>query len=45
MTEYELDQLCQRNPDCGCNCMSCQLFARYQRSELYGEDFDTEDDY
>ena len=22
MTEYELDRICERNPDCGCNCMS-----------------------
>ena len=29
MTEYELDELCKRNPNCGCNCMKCPLFAKY----------------
>lgn len=42
MTEYELDQQCERNPDCGCNCMKCELFAKYQRSQLGYED-DEED--
>ena len=42
MTEYELDRLFERNPDCGCNCMKCELFARYQRSELRLDDNDNE---
>lgn len=42
MTEYELDKLCERNPDCGCNCMKCPLMAKYQRSQL---GLDDEDDY
>jgi hypothetical protein len=33
MTEYELDKLCEKNPDCGCNCMKCPLFAEFQRSQ------------
>lgn len=34
MTEYELDQLCEQNPDCGGNCMGCPLFAEWWKSEL-----------
>lgn len=29
MTSYELDKICERNPDCGCNCMKCPIFAKY----------------
>ena len=29
MTEYELDKLCERNPDCDCKCIKCPLFAKY----------------
>lgn len=32
MTDYELDQICERNTDCGCNCMKCPIFAKYYRS-------------
>lgn len=32
MTEYELDQRCEKNPDCGCNCMKCELFAYYMNN-------------
>ncbi len=40
MTEYELDKICERNPDCGCNCMRCEVMARYQRSQLGMDDID-----
>lgn len=43
MTEYQLDQICSRNPDCGCNCMKCQVYAMYMRSEL-GLDKEPEDE-
>lgn len=33
MTEYELDKICEQNTDCGCNCMKCELFAEYIRSQ------------
>lgn len=33
MTEYELDQICQRTA-CDCKCMKCPLMAKFQRSEL-----------
>ena len=29
MTEYELDKKCEQNPDCGCDCMRCELFGFY----------------
>lgn len=32
MTEYELDKLCKRNPDCDCKCIKCPLFAKYVES-------------
>ena len=34
MTEYELEAICERLPDCGCDCMRCQAFAAFQRTEL-----------
>lgn len=45
MTEYELDKMCERNPDCGCDCMRCELFARYQRSELGLDKYDNDEEY
>lgn len=32
MTEYELDKMCEQQTQCDCNCMSCQLFAKYKQS-------------
>lgn len=43
MTEYELDQICQRTA-CDCKCMKCPYFAQNQREEL-GLDDDDDDDY
>lgn len=40
MTEYELDELCKKNPDCGCDCMRCPLFAKYYRDENGLNDYD-----
>ncbi len=40
MTEYELDKLCKRNPNCDCKCMKCPLFENYitsQNKELLQE--------
>lgn len=34
MTEYELDKACERNLDCGCDCVHCTLFAAWVESEL-----------
>lgn len=33
MTEYELDKLCKRNPNCDCKCMKCPLFAKYMNTK------------
>ena len=33
MTEYELDKLCKRNPNCDCKCIKCPLFAKYINSQ------------
>lgn len=33
MTEYELDQICERTA-CDCKCLSCPFMAQYLRSEL-----------
>ena len=40
MTEYELDRLCEKNPNCGCDCMRCPLFAKYYRDENGLNDYD-----
>ncbi len=34
MNDYELEKFCERNPDCGCDCMNCPAFASNQREEL-----------
>lgn len=34
MTEYDLERLCEQNPDCGCDCMRCPLFAQHMNEEL-----------
>lgn len=44
MTEYDLDKFCQNNPDCGCNCMRCPAFVRFHNEELYGNNYDEEDE-
>ena len=33
MTEVELDRICSNQKDCDCNCMNCEIFARYMESE------------
>lgn len=33
MTEYELDKLCKRNPNCDCKCMKCPLSAKYMNTK------------
>lgn len=43
MTEWELDQICERTA-CDCRCLTCPYMARYQRSQLgYDEDIDDEE--
>lgn len=27
MNDYELDEYCKNNPECGCDCLHCQAFA------------------
>ena len=44
MTEYELDMICQRNPDCGGRCISCPVMTKYQRTQLGYDDDDDDDD-
>lgn len=44
MTEYELDQICQRTA-CDCNCMKCPYFAANQREELGLDEYDEDDEY
>lgn len=40
MTDYELEKFCERNPDCGCDCMRCPAFAAHQREELGLDEYD-----
>ncbi len=32
MTEYELDRICDQNPNCGGNCAECAVFAHWINS-------------
>ena len=41
MDDYHLDKFCERNPDCGCNCMKCPAFIANYR---YNNGLDDEDD-
>lgn len=34
MTEMELDAMCERQTNCGCDCKNCPLFAEYVRTLL-----------
>ena len=31
MDDFELEKFCERNPDCGCQCMKCPAFAANYR--------------
>ena len=44
MTEYELNRICERSPNGGCNCMKCEVMAMYQRSQLGLDEDDDEED-
>lgn len=45
MSDYELERFCERNPDCGCNCMKCPAFiANMRYAEGYFDD-DDDDEY
>ena len=37
LTDYELEQLCERQTDCGCDCMRCPLFAQSMEAEELGD--------
>lgn len=43
MTEYELDQICQRTA-CDCQCIKCPIMARFQRSQLGYDEFDDDEE-
>ncbi|MCM1219647.1 MAG: hypothetical protein NC548_34640 [Lachnospiraceae bacterium] len=45
MTEYELEQICQSSPDCGCDCYHCEAYAAYYRSENGLDEYDDEEEY
>ncbi len=44
MTDYELEQFCRRNPDCGCDCYRCPAFAENHYHNL-GYDEEDNDEY
>lgn len=33
MTEYELDQACEKQKDCDGRCINCPLFAQYMNTQ------------
>ena len=45
MDDYQLDKFCERNPDCGCNCMKCPAFIANYRYNNGLDDYDDEDVY
>lgn len=44
MTDYELEQFCKNNPDCGCECLACPAFIANPREELGLDERDTSED-
>lgn len=46
LDDFQLERICDRSPDCGCNCMKCEAFAANQRFHNGDhEDDDDDDDY
>lgn len=45
MTDYQLEQFCERNPHCGCKCMKCEAFAANMRYNLGMDEIDEQDEY
>ena len=43
MDDFALERFCEKNPDCGCRCMSCPAFASNYRTNN-GLDDDDDDD-
>lgn len=38
LSDSQLEQICERSPECGCDCMRCQAFAanmRYHQNDRY----------
>lgn len=46
MDDLALERFCERNPDCGCNCMSCPAFAHnYRHNNGLDEEDEDDDDW
>ena len=45
MTDEQLERFCERNPDCGCNCMKCPAFAANYRYNNGGDIYEGEEEY
>lgn len=46
LSDIELERICERSPDCGCNCMKCPAFAANMRyHDGYNDDEDDDDEY
>lgn len=46
MSDYELEQFCLRNPDCGCKCAKCPAFAaNWRYNNGMDDDIDEQDEY
>lgn len=45
MDDFALERFCERNPDCGCNCMKCPAFAANYRYNNGLEDYENDEDY
>lgn len=45
LDDFQLERICDRSPDCGCNCMKCEAFAANQRFHNGDHDDEDDDDY
>ena len=38
ISDSELEKICERSPECGCNCMQCEAFAANRKwHEINGD--------
>jgi len=44
LSDEQLERICERSPECGCNCIKCEAFAANWRYHN-GYDDDDDDEY
>jgi len=45
LTDEQLERICERSPECGCNCMKCEAMAanrRWHNGDYEDDEYDDE---